>query len=81
MLAVLKEYPQALTIFVQPRTAEELERRLRNRGTESEEVIRRRLEEARREISCAGRYRYQVINDDVDRAVREICDILTQSGE
>jgi guanylate kinase len=80
-LSVLEQFPQALTIFVTPPSVEELERRLRNRGTESEEAIQRRLEVARREMQMTDQYRYTVINDDVDRAVREICDLLTSDGE
>ena len=76
MLAVVREFPDAITIFVRPGTPAELERRLRERGTESEAAIQRRLEEARRELGFAARYRHQVINDDVDRAVREIVEIL-----
>jgi len=49
---------------------------LRRRGTESEEVIRRRMEIAREELAAAGFYRYQVVNDDLDQAVREIAQIL-----
>ena len=75
-LAVLESYPQAITIFVRPSSPEELERRLRGRGTDSEEAIRRRLEVARRELECADSYQHQVTNDDVDRAVQEICDII-----
>ncbi len=75
-MAVLKPYPEAITIFVRPSSLEELERRLRGRGTENEESIQRRLEVARRELAFAGRYQHQVINDDVDRAVQEICDII-----
>jgi len=75
-LALLDEFPDALTIFVRPSSIDELERRLKARGTESEAAIRRRLETARHELEFAGRYRYQVINDDVDRAVAEMCRIL-----
>ncbi len=75
-MAVLNQYPQAVTIFVRPSSTEELERRLRNRRTESEAAIQRRLEVARRELDSASRYQHQVLNDDVDRAVQEICDIL-----
>ena len=80
-LAVMRQYPDAITIFIRPGSIEELERRLRGRGTETEESIQRRLQQANRELALADRYRYQVINDDVDRAVREICDILTQQSE
>lgn len=75
-MAVVQRYPQAVTIFVHPSSIEELQRRLRGRGTESEESIRRRLDAARREMDCADRYQYQVVNDDVDTAVRQICDII-----
>lgn len=76
-LAVLAQFPDAITIFVRPSSTRELERRLRERGTEDEAALARRLAVARRELSFAGRYRYSVINDDVERAVQEICDILT----
>jgi guanylate kinase len=79
-LAVLERYPDALTIFVRPDSPEELERRLRSRATESEAAIQRRLEVARRELDCAATYKHQVLNDDVERAVQEIVDILHQSG-
>jgi guanylate kinase len=75
-MAVLERYSDAITIFVHPSSLEELERRLRGRGTESEDLIQRRLEVARRELACADRYRFQVVNEDVDRAVQEICDII-----
>ena len=77
----MKRYPEAISIFLRPSSLEELERRLRRRGTESEEAIERRLEQARVELAVAEQYRHQVINDDVDQAVQEICGILTQSGD
>jgi len=80
-MAVLERYPQAITIFVRPSSMEELERRLRERGTESQEWQERRLAAARRELECAQRYQYQVVNDDVNRAVQEICDILRPREE
>ena len=80
-LAVMERFPDAITIFLRPGSREELERRLRGRGTETEEAIQRRLEQAERELALADRYRYQVINDDMDQAVHEICDILTSQWE
>ena len=74
--AVVEKFPDAITIFVRPRSLEELERRLRGRGTETEEAIRRRLDRAKYELAQMGQYRYVVFNDDLDRAVREICNIL-----
>lgn len=79
-LRVLERYPGALTIFVHPGSLEELERRLRRRGTESEADIQRRLASARRELAQIHHYRYHVVNDDLDRAVQEICDLLQGSG-
>ncbi len=53
------------TIFIAPPSFEELERRLRGRGTDSEEVIARRLENAKNELSCWQAYDYLLVNDDV----------------
>ena len=75
--AVVEQYPDAVTIFVRPSSIDELQRRLRHRGTETEEALQARLERAKHELEQADRYRYVVINDDVDRAVAEICEILT----
>ena len=76
-LNVMQKHPDAVTIFLTTTSESEYERRLRARGTESEEVIRRRLETARRELQSADKYRYQVVNDDLDRAVQDISDILS----
>ena len=80
-LAVMGQFPDAITIFLRPSSVAELERRLRGRGTETEAAIQRRLARANEELRHAGRYRYQVINDQIDTAVEEICHILTQHGE
>ncbi len=80
-LQVLKEYPQAITVFIHPGSPQELERRLRGRKTESEEAIQRRLEVAQRELPFAQRYRFVVVNDEIDRAAREICQLLKSCGE
>lgn len=76
-LAVLEHYPQAVTIFVRPSSLGELERRLRDRGTESEAALARRLEVARRELDSVGRYRFQVVNDDVEAALDQLRKILS----
>jgi len=75
-LAVLERHAEALTIFVHSGSIEELERRLRARNTESEEALARRLTTASRELAKKSRYRYEVINRDVQVAVREVCEIL-----
>jgi guanylate kinase len=80
-LAVMRRYPEAISIFLQPGSVAELERRLRCRGTETEEAIQRRLAQAKAEFAQADRYRYQVVNDVVDRAADEICSILLRHWE
>jgi guanylate kinase len=79
-MAVLEKHPDALTIFVHSGSVEELERRLRARKTESEDALARRLETAKRELAQKDRYRYQVINRDVQQAVRDVCDILLRNA-
>ena len=74
--AVLGHYPDAVTIFVRPETLEQLGERLRARGTEEESQTRRRLEVARREMDSIDIYRHVVVNEEVDRAVKDLCDIL-----
>jgi guanylate kinase len=80
-LTVLEQIPDAITIFIHPGTLVELERRLRDRKTETEAAIQRRLQVAREELSYMDRDRFAVVNDTVDRAVQEICEILSKSGE
>lgn len=75
-LRVIEQYPDAVSIFLRTPSDEVFEQRLRARGTESEEVIQRRLQTARNEVKFADRYRFQVCNDDLDRAVAEIIEIL-----
>ncbi len=79
--AVMQRFPDAVTIFLRPSTREELERRLRGRGTETEEAIGRRLARAECELALANSYQHQVINDNMDRAVQDICGILTSQWE
>ena len=78
---VLRQAPAAITIFIHPGSLAELERRLRSRATESEDAIQQRLAEAGREMERSGTYQHRVINDNLDRAVQELCDILAQQGE
>lgn len=77
---IQSKFPDAVTIFIQPASRAELERRLRSRGTESEEAIQRRLEVAEGELQKAGCYRYQVVNDTVSQAVEQIINILESQG-
>jgi len=66
----------AVRIFVKTDALEELERRLRGRSTETEEVIRRRLKVAEEELAEASKYDYVVVNDDADAAARRLHEII-----
>ena len=75
-----KVYPDATGILILPPSSEELERRLRSRASDSEEVIKLRLENAEKEIDFAknnGKYEYVIINDDLEIAAKELENILT----
>lgn len=74
---VRKLYPDCVSIFLLPPSIEVLEQRLRGRGTEPEDVIKKRLNTALSEISKSGEYKYNVVNDDIDRAVEEILNIVS----
>jgi guanylate kinase len=75
---VKKKLPESVAIFILPPSREELERRLRSRGQDSDEEISRRLAQARDEIAAFGKYYdYCVVNEDVERAGREAQAIVT----
>ena len=76
-LKVMELYPDAITIFLMPPSWETLEQRLRNRKTDAEATIQRRLAKAREELQFADRYRHRVINHDLDKAVRDVAEILS----
>jgi len=75
---VQESWPGAVTIFVEAPSVAELERRLRERATETSGVIEERLEVARRQIEEAADFAYVVVNDDVERAVGELDGIVTK---
>jgi guanylate kinase len=74
---IMQKYPRALTIFLLTSSEEEYEKRLRGRGTDAEEIIQRRLANARNELKYAPEYRYLVVNDDLDQAVGQIVTIIS----
>jgi len=76
---VRRKMPDCGSIFILPPSKQELERRLRSRGQDSEEVIQARMEQARDEMQHADEYDFVVVNDDFDRALQELCEIV--SGE
>jgi guanylate kinase len=64
--------PEAVSIFIVPSSVEELERRLRMRGLDGEDAIRKRLINAAKEIAQAEDFQYVIVNDDLDRAGLEL---------
>lgn len=68
--------PRAVLFFLMPHSLEEIERRLRERGTESEEQVEIRLRNAREEIRAASNYDYLVLNESVELAARQIIETL-----
>jgi guanylate kinase len=75
-LSILETHPDAITIFIHCGSVDELEQRLRGRGTETETSLQKRLAAARKELAFLERYKHAVRNDDRDDAVRQVCDIL-----
>lgn len=80
-MQVRKSAPEAVLVFVKPPSMDELERRLRGRGSESEEAVAARLEAARMELSREMEYDYVFVNDDVDTTVDEMLDCIANAGE
>jgi guanylate kinase len=76
-LQVKEKLPEAMAIFVLPPSRADLEYRIRARGQDSEDEIERRLERARQEILNYARYDFAIINDDLERAGREVQAIAT----
>lgn len=76
-LQIKKAYPECVSIFVVPPSFEELQARLRGRGTETPEVIAERLKTAEKELSHQHLFDYVVVNDDPDRAAKEVLSIIS----
>ena len=74
-------HPDCVGIFILPPSIEELERRMRARGQDSEAVIRRRLEAARGEMDHAGEFNYAIINKDFDTARQELAQIIQKERD
>jgi guanylate kinase len=73
---VMEKCPDGLFIFLVPPSLAELERRIRGRGSETEESLRTRLKTAKRELEVAPTYDVRLVNDDLDEAVAELAGIL-----
>ena len=76
-ILVKEKMPDVVRIYLAPPSWEELERRLRARGTDSEETIQKRLRRAKEEFKLAHTYDYFVINDTVEHAMEELDSIMT----
>jgi len=70
--SIKQQHPEAVRVLLLPPSLEELERRLRARSTDDDATVRRRLDAAQREISRASDYEYRVVNDDLERAYRDL---------
>ncbi|RFF27308.1 MULTISPECIES: guanylate kinase [unclassified Wenzhouxiangella] len=69
---ILRSHPDVCTIFILPPSMAELAERLRQRGSDTPEVIERRLGEARREIAACGDFRWMVVNDEFEQALADL---------
>ena len=78
---VINNFPDCVSVFVVPPSLEELERRLRGRGTEKEDVILERLAKAGEELKGVNLYDYRIVNDDLETAIAEVTDIIKTERE
>jgi len=73
---VKKNFPDAVMVFVLPPSVEELKKRLSGRGTETEDVIEKRIETALGELPLAQKYDYVIVNDEVEKATEKFWTIV-----
>ena len=78
---VKDKMPEALTVFVKPPSMAELRRRLEGRGSETQKELTLRLKNAEAEIACADKYDYVVVNDDLEKTVEKVIDIVMKNRE
>ncbi len=78
---VKEKLPEAYLVFIEPPSLEELEARLRGRGTETEDAIQRRLETAKVELSRKMEYDIRLVNDDLEQAVQDLVAIVNAKAE
>lgn len=80
-LQVREKMPQAKLVFIEPPSLQELERRLRNRGTESDEAIDRRMAAAEVELSIGKEYDIQLVNDNLEQAADALVAYVNEQAE
>ena len=73
---IKEKFPEAFSIFLLPPSKAELEKRIRNRGTEKEEAINRRLSRAKHEIASSNQFDFVLTNHDVDETVKGVFKII-----
>jgi guanylate kinase len=78
---VRRQCPDSVSVFLRASSLEVYERRLRDRGTEDEAAIQRRLARARLELDHAGEYDYQIVNDDLESAVTQLREVVRRQFE
>lgn len=76
-LTAMELRPDALTIFLLPPSVDELENRIRGRGTDDPATIEKRLLNAREEIALANHYRWRIVNDEIGEVVRQLEEIVS----
>ena len=80
-LSVKQQIPEAVLIFLQPPSLEELRRRLETRGTDPPEVIERRMAKASWEMEQAEKFDYRILNDKLEDAVNEVVKLMKKDGQ
>lgn len=81
MQNILKHYPLSVSIFLKPPSLGELEKRIRSRGDNTSEEIKRRISEAKQELEKTDQYEYVVVNEDLEECVDKIVRILRKCLE
>ena len=77
-LSIKQRYPEAVLIFIRPPSLEALKDRLVNRKTENQVTLKRRLDRVSMEMELGKKFDRQVVNDELDRAIREVQSIVEQ---
>lgn len=80
-LQVKEKMPEAHLVFIEPPSLEELERRLRGRGTETDEAVQKRMDTAVVELSHKMEYDIRLVNDDLDEATRQLVAYVNETAE
>jgi guanylate kinase len=75
---IKKIFPDAVLIYILPPSIEELEKRLRNRNTESEEDFQKRIDRAQMELKFRTEYDYCIVNDKLDKAIEDVANIIKE---